>query len=85
MKSDSVRRGERVSLFQRHRGRAGVLVASAREFVDAVARLADDDAGRRKLAEAAGAHGRSLDWRVLAKRYNEVLDRHIPALGREDR
>lgn len=68
-----------------HTAAAGVLVASAREFVDAVARLADDDAGRRTLAEAAGAHGRSLDWRVLAKRYNEVLDRHIPALVREDR
>jgi glycosyltransferase involved in cell wall biosynthesis len=57
---------------------AGVLVESAREFVDAVVRLADDDAARRSLAETAGAYGRSLDWRVLAERYNEILDRHIP-------
>ena len=57
---------------------AGLLVGSPREFVDAVVRLAEDDAERRGLAETAGAYGRSLDWRLLAERYNEVLDRHIP-------
>jgi len=56
----------------------GVLVESGREFVEAVVRLAEDDAARRSLAETAGAYGRSLDWRVLAERYNEVLDLHIP-------
>ena len=57
---------------------AGVLVGSAREFVDAVVALAEDDAERRRLAETAGAYGRSLDWRALAERYNEILDRYIP-------
>jgi glycosyltransferase involved in cell wall biosynthesis len=57
---------------------AGVLVGSPREFVDAVVRLAEDEAERRALAETAAAYGRSLDWRVLAERYNEVLDRYIP-------
>ena len=57
---------------------AGLLVDSPREFVDAVVRLAEDDPARRALAETAGAYGRSLDWRVLAERYNEVLDLHIP-------
>jgi len=57
---------------------AGLLVETGREFVDAVVRLAEDEAARRALAETAGAYGRSLDWRVLAERYNEILDRHIP-------
>jgi glycosyltransferase involved in cell wall biosynthesis len=56
----------------------GVLVESPREFVDAVVRLAEDEAERARLAEASLAYGRSLDWRVLAERYNELLDRHIP-------
>ena len=56
----------------------GVLVGTAREFVDAVVGLAADEAERLALAERAGAYGRSLDWRVLAERYNEVLDRYIP-------
>ena len=56
----------------------GVLVGTPREFVDAVVSLAGDDAERRALAELAGAYGRSLDWRVLAERYNAVLDRYIP-------
>jgi glycosyltransferase involved in cell wall biosynthesis len=57
---------------------AGVLVGSPREFVDAVVRLAEDEAGRRALAETAAVQGRSLDWRALAQRYNEILDRYIP-------
>jgi glycosyltransferase involved in cell wall biosynthesis len=57
---------------------AGVLVGSAREFVEAVVTLAENEAERRALAAAAGAYGRSLDWRALAGRYNEVLDRYIP-------
>ncbi|MGI9111912.1 MAG: glycosyltransferase [Gaiellaceae bacterium] len=57
---------------------AGLLVESPREFVDAVVRLAEDEAARRSLAETAGAYGRSLDWRVLTERYNEILNRHIP-------
>lgn len=57
---------------------AGVLAGSSREFVDAVVRLAEDDGERRALAETAAAYGRSLDWRALAQRYNEVLDRYIP-------
>ena len=56
----------------------GVLVESPREFVDAVVRLAEDEAERARLAETSLAYGRSLDWRVLAERYNELLDRHIP-------
>lgn len=60
---------------------AGVLVESPREFVDAVVRLASDVASRRRLAEASLVYGRSLDWRALAERYNELLDRHIPPRG----
>ena len=56
---------------------AGLLVDSPREFVDAVVRLAENDAARDVLAETAGVYGRSLDWAVLAERYNEILDRHI--------
>ena len=57
---------------------AGLLVDSPREFVDAVVRLAENDAARDVLAETAGVYGRSLDWTALAERYNEILDRHIP-------
>jgi glycosyltransferase involved in cell wall biosynthesis len=57
---------------------AGILVDSSREFVDAVVGLAGDDAERQRLAETARAYGRSLDWRALAGRYNELLDRYIP-------
>jgi len=57
---------------------AGVLARSPRDFVDLVGRLAENEDERRALAERAGAYGRSLDWRVLAERYNEVLDRYLP-------
>ena len=36
---------------------------------------------RARLAETALVYGRSLDWRALAERYNELLDRHIPLRG----
>lgn len=57
---------------------AGVLVETPRAFVDAVVRLAESEPDRSALAERAGAFGLSLDWRALAERYNDVLDRHIP-------
>ena len=59
---------------------AGVLVASPREFVDAVVRLVEDEprgASSRRAARRAGA--RELDWDVLARRYEtEMLDRYLP-------
>lgn len=58
---------------------AGVLVADARAFVDAVVHLLTDDAARAELAEAARRAGRELDWRVLAQRYaDEVLSVYLP-------
>lgn len=59
----------------------GILVQTPREFVDAVARLAEDEPERAQLAKVSLAYGRSIDWRVLAERYNDVLDRHIPPNG----
>jgi glycosyltransferase involved in cell wall biosynthesis len=56
----------------------GVLVDTPREFVDAVVRLAEDDGERARLAATSLSYGNSLDWRVLAERYNELLDRHLP-------
>jgi glycosyltransferase involved in cell wall biosynthesis len=56
---------------------AGILVDTPRAFVDAVTRLAGDGAERARLAGVSLTYGRSIDWRVLAERYNEVLDRHI--------
>lgn len=57
---------------------AGLLVRSPPEFVDAVARLAADDAERSRLARAASAAGRARDWDVLARTYEQILDRHLP-------
>jgi glycosyltransferase involved in cell wall biosynthesis len=58
---------------------AGVLVATPREFVDAVIRLGKDDAARREIAAAARRAGAELDWDVLARRYEEeILDRWLP-------
>ena len=59
---------------------AGLVVSTPRELVDAVDQLARDEPQRRRLAEAARAAGRELDWDVLARRYErEILDRYLPA------
>ena len=57
---------------------AGVLVPTPREFVDAVVRLGEDEAARGELAAAARRAGAELDWDVLARRYEELLDRYLP-------
>ena len=58
---------------------AGVLVPTPREFVNALVRLAEDDAARGELSSAARRAGAALDWDVLAKRYEEeILDRWLP-------
>jgi glycosyltransferase involved in cell wall biosynthesis len=57
---------------------AGVLVDGSRDFVDAVVRLGEDDAARGELAAAARRAGAELDWDVLARRYEELLDRYLP-------
>ena len=57
---------------------AGVLVPTPREFVDAVVRLGEDEAARGELAAAARRAGAELDWDVLARRYEEILDRYLP-------
>jgi glycosyltransferase involved in cell wall biosynthesis len=57
---------------------AGVLVADASGFVEAVTQLLTDDAARAGFAAAALRAGRDLDWDVLARRYaDEVLDRYF--------
>jgi glycosyltransferase involved in cell wall biosynthesis len=56
---------------------AGVLVDGPRDFVDAVVRLGEDDAARGELAAAARRAGAELDWDVLARRYEELLDRYL--------
>jgi glycosyltransferase involved in cell wall biosynthesis len=59
---------------------AGVLVASPREFVDAVVGLVHGPEQRAEIAAAARKAGAELDWDVLARRYEtEILDRHLPA------
>ncbi len=57
---------------------AGLLVSTPREFVDAVVQLGEDEPARQKLAAAARRAGAALDWDVLARRYEELLDRHLP-------
>ena len=58
---------------------AGVLVADARAFVDAVVHLARDPAARGSVAAAAAAAGLDRSWDVLAARYqSEILDRYLP-------
>jgi glycosyltransferase involved in cell wall biosynthesis len=65
--------------------RAGILVSSPREFVDAVVTLAEDRARRNALAAASAAAGAKLDWDVLARRYaDEILDRWLPPVERAD-
>jgi glycosyltransferase involved in cell wall biosynthesis len=57
---------------------AGVLVDGPRAFVDAVERLVRSDGARAGLAAAARAAGEQRDWRSLAARVGDVLDRHLP-------
>jgi glycosyltransferase involved in cell wall biosynthesis len=57
---------------------AGVLVDSPRAFVDATAQLLGDDAERARLAAVAAEAGRARNWDVLAPRFAEILDRHLP-------
>jgi glycosyltransferase involved in cell wall biosynthesis len=57
---------------------AGVLVGSADEFVDSVVSLVLDMPRRLALAESTARAGRELDWDVLARRYEEILDRYMP-------
>lgn len=59
---------------------AGILVGEPREFVEAVERLAVDDTLRAEVAARAKAAGAARDWRVLAERYNRILDQHLPRL-----
>jgi glycosyltransferase involved in cell wall biosynthesis len=58
---------------------AGVLVRTRDEFVDAVVELALHDDRRLALAEQTARAGRDLDWDVLARRYEEILERYVPA------
>jgi glycosyltransferase involved in cell wall biosynthesis len=61
---------------------AGVLVPTPREFVDAIVRLAEDGTARAELSAAARRAGATLDWDVLARRYEEeILDRYLPPSG----
>ena len=57
---------------------AGVLVATPREFVDAVVHLGEDQGARAGYAAAARKAGAALDWDVLARRYEELLDLYLP-------
>ena len=58
---------------------AGLMAADAREFVQAVHRLAGDSDSRRRLGEAGRVAGAALDWdRVIARYETEVLDRYLP-------
>lgn len=58
---------------------AGVLVATAREFVDGVVALIQDGDLRSRYSEAALNAGAALDWDVLARRFeDEVLNRYLP-------
>ena len=57
---------------------AGILVADARSFVDAVVHLIEDAAARRTVASAAAAAGRERSWDALAAKYRtEILDRYL--------
>jgi glycosyltransferase involved in cell wall biosynthesis len=57
---------------------AGVLVATPREFVDAVVELVRDVPARKALAHAAATAGSERNWDKLARRYEaEVLDRYL--------
>ncbi len=57
---------------------AGVLVRTPAEFVGTVERLARNPVERSSLAAAARRAGQDLDWDVLARRYEDILDRYLP-------
>jgi glycosyltransferase involved in cell wall biosynthesis len=57
--------------------RAGILVRTPREFVDAVEKLANDRARREELAAAARVAGAAQDYDVLGRRYAGILDRYL--------
>ena len=57
---------------------AALLADSPRDFVDAVARLAEDAPLRAGLAAASRSLGEARDWDALARRYAEILDAHLP-------
>jgi glycosyltransferase involved in cell wall biosynthesis len=57
---------------------AGKFASNPAEFADAVATLLTDEPERARLAAAAAAEGAKRDWRVLADRYNALLDRSLP-------
>lgn len=59
---------------------AGILVDEPRAFVEAVERLVRDGALRAEVAARAKRAGAERDWRVLAERYNAILDQHLPRL-----
>ena len=57
---------------------AGVLVETPRAFVEAVVRLAGDEAARAEIGAAARRAGAARDWDVLAREYDALLDRYLP-------
>jgi glycosyltransferase involved in cell wall biosynthesis len=57
--------------------RAGLLVSSPREFVEAVERLAGDEPLRRELSTSARSAAALRDWDVLAREYAKLLDRYL--------
>jgi glycosyltransferase involved in cell wall biosynthesis len=59
---------------------AGILVREAREFSEAVVRLVTEPALRAEIASRARTAGAARDWRVLAERYDAILDEHLPRL-----
>jgi glycosyltransferase involved in cell wall biosynthesis len=58
---------------------AGTLVAAPEEFVAATTALLRDPAARGEMGERGRAAGASFAWDVLARRYEELLDRYLPA------
>jgi glycosyltransferase involved in cell wall biosynthesis len=56
---------------------AGVLVDSARGFVEAVVRLIGDQSARGEMANAARRAGAKLDWKELGYRYEQLLETYL--------
>jgi len=58
--------------------RTGILVSSARQFVDAVTSLADDEAKRREMSAAGHALAPQFASEGIARRYErEVFDQYL--------